>query len=123
MAIYKDLSGNCPFGGSFEDKREGGHEDLQAVGFRGTTHVVALSDTSAQSPVFSHRCRAVHISIDGSGSGHWALGSNPTALDTGDSQFFAGAVEIMKIRGGVDRIAWINDADETDNVYITEDLS
>jgi hypothetical protein len=125
MAIYRDLSGNSPFGDQHVDNRIGGHEDIQAVGFRGTTHVITLSGTSQQTPVFSNRCRAVRITQEGTGDSYYALGSNPTAVDVTDDLFTAGAIEVVKVRGGVDRMAFIQTVagTEIDDVFITEDLT
>ncbi len=123
MAIYKDLSGNSPLGSGHVDERIGGTEDLQAISFRGTTHVITLSGTSQQTPIFSKRCRAVRVSMEGTGASHIAVGSNPTAVSDSDDHFSAGTVEVFKVRGGVDRLAAIQDAAETDDIYVTEDLS
>lgn len=122
MAIYADLSGNSPIGDGV-DQRIGGHEDIQAIGFRGTVHNITLGAASVQSPVFSNRCRAIRISMSGTGEGNYLIGSNPTALKDGSDVLAGGTVEIVKVRGGVDKIAFIQQGSETDVVTIHEDLS
>jgi len=121
MAIYSDLSGNSPHNDS--DFRIGGHEDLQAITFRGTTHSITLSNVSQQTAKFSRRCRAVRISPTTGANCHYEIGSNPTAVEATSPFLAAGAVEIVKVRFG-DRLAIISDvADPTTLVHIQEDLS
>lgn len=123
MAIYADLSGNSPMGAGHLDNRIGGHEDLQAITFRGTTHVFTLSGTAQPTPVFSNKCRAIRISMLGTGSANYAIGPSAVAVKGSDDLFTAGGIEIVKVHGGIDLISVIQNNAETDKIFITEDLS
>ncbi len=119
MATVRDVSGNNPLGDT--DHAIGGHYDLQATKFLGDQHPLILGAASVQSPVFSRQCRAIRLAPEG--NCHYLVSDNPTAVKDATQFLASGAVEILTVRGGTDRIAVIQDAAEMDLVMITEDKS
>jgi hypothetical protein len=123
MAIYADLSGNSPFGVGFIDPSIGTAKEIDAISFSGTSHKVTLGSSAVQTPVFSRRCKAILITMEGTGEANIALGSNPTAVKDSDIFLTAGVPLRLLVRGGTDRLSVIQQASETNKMTVTENLS
>ena len=84
----------------------------------GTTQVMTVSATSAQSNAIASDCTIIRLANGSAAHCHFEIGSNPTASLTTSAMLPANAVQFVKVAGG-SKVALIRGATATD-VSITQ---
>lgn len=84
----------------------------------GTTQVMTVTATSAQSNAIAADCTIIRLANSSTAHAHFQIGSNPTASLTTSPMLPANQVGYFKVNGG-DKVALIRGATATD-VSITQ---
>ena len=94
------------------------HGQLTQIFSLGTTQVMTVSATSAQSTAIASNCTIIRLANGSAAQCHFEIGSNPTASLTTSAMLPANSVQFIKVSGG-DKVAVIRGATATD-VSITQ---
>jgi hypothetical protein len=84
----------------------------------GTTQVMTVTATSAQSTAIASDCTIIRLANGSAAQCHFEIGTNPTATLTTSAMLPANSVEFIKVAGG-SKVAVIRGATATD-VSITQ---
>jgi hypothetical protein len=94
------------------------HGQLTQIYALGTTQVMTVSATSAQSTAIASDCTIIRLANSSTAHCHFQIGSNPTASLTTSPMLPANQVGYFKVAGG-DKVAVIRGATATD-ISITQ---
>jgi hypothetical protein len=94
------------------------HGQLTQIFALGTTQVMTVTGTSAQSTAIASDCTIIRLANGSAAQCHFEIGTDPTATLTTSAMLPANSVQFIKVAGG-SKVAVIRGATATD-VSITQ---